>query len=216
MRSRTFLADRSKPLVADTSAVINLMATGCASKIIAAVSTRILAVDVVPGELDTGRARGRKDADRMQELVAAGQIEIVSLSGAGWQYFEQLVVGPAVDTLDDGEAATIAYAVEHGGTAIIDEKKATRLCEERFPALRLTSTVDVLLYPSVRRQLGENPLRDAVFTALRDARMAVFPHQLDEVVRLIGAERAAQCLSLPKRLRACVPNATPADVKQRS
>jgi predicted nucleic acid-binding protein len=216
MRSRTFLADPAVPLVADASAIINLIATGCAPKIIAAVPSRIVAMDVIQGELDNGRMRGRKDADRLQELVTAGHIEIVTLVNGAWQYFEQLVVGPAVDTLDDGEAATIAHAVQHGGIAIIDEKKATRLCGERFPALRLISTVDVLLHPNVRRQLGEEALRTAVFAALRDARMAVFPHQLKQVVRLIGAERAAQCLSLPRSFRASVSNVMAADVGKRS
>lgn len=216
MRSQTFLADPAVPLVADASAVINLIATGCAPKIIAAVPSRILAVDVIRGELDIGRARGRNNADRLQELVTAGHIEIVTLANGAWQYFEQLVVGPAVHTLDDGEAATIAHAVERGGIAIIDEKKATRLCGERFPALRLVSTVDVLLHPDVRRQLGEEALQDAVFAALREARMAVFPHQIDQVIRLIGADRAAQGPSLPSRFRASVPDVSPADVEQRS
>lgn len=216
MRSRTFLADQAVQLVADASAVINLIATGCAPKIIAAFPSRIVAVDVIRDELDLGRLHGRQDADRLQELVGAGHIEIVTLVNRAWQYFEQLVVGPAVDTLGDGEAATIAHAVEHGGIAIIDEKKATRLCGERFPALRLISTVDVLLHPNVRRQLGDEGLRDAVFSALRDARMAVLPRQRDRVVRLIGAERAAQCQSLPRSLRSSVPNIMAADAGRRS
>jgi len=203
------------PLVADTSAIINLMATGCASKVIAAIPNRILTVDVVPAELEIGRARGRCDADRLQELVATRHIEIVALGEAALQYFAQLVVGPAVDTLDDGEAATIAYAVDHGCTAIIDEKKATRLGGQRFPSLRLISTVDVLLHPEVSRHLGEAHFRDAVFAALRDARMAVFPHHLDRVICLVGAERVAQCLSLPKSLRASVPDSMAATVEER-
>jgi predicted nucleic acid-binding protein len=207
MRSPTFLADSSRPLVADASTVINLIATGCASTIIPSMPNRILVVDVIPGELDTGRARGRKDADRLQELVAAGHLDIVALNDAGWQHFEGLVAGPAVETLDDGEAATIAYALENRGTAVIDENKATRLCGIRFPDLRLVSTVDILLHPKVRAELGEQGVGDAVFAALRGARMRVFPHHHEEVIHLIGQERAAQCLSLPRGLRAAVQNA---------
>lgn len=216
MRSRTSLVDPAVPLVADASAIINLIATGCAPKIISAVPSRIVAVDVIRDELENGRVRGRKDTDRLRELVTAGHIEIVTLVNGAWQYFEQLVVGPAVDTLDDGEAATIAHAVEHGGIAIIDEKKATRLCGERFPALRLLSTVDVLLHPNVRRQLGKDALRVAVLAALRDARMAVFPHQLKQIVHLIGMERATQCRSLPKSFRASGSNVIAGDVGKRS
>ena len=216
MRSPAFLTDPLIPLVADTSTVINLLATGCAPTIIRAVPNRILAVDVIPGELDTGRQRGRKQADGLQELVAAGHIEIVSLGDTGWQHFEMLVAGHAVETLDDGEAATIAYAAECGAVAIIDEKKGTRLCASRFPSLGVVTTVDVLLHPEVCLKLGDEAFADAFFAALRDARMAVFPHHFDEVLRLIGPERAVQCPSLPKGLRASALSITPTDLEPRS
>ena len=216
MRSPTFLTDPSLPMVADASTVINLIATGCASTIIGALPNPIVTVDVIPVELDTGRLRGRKDADRLQELVAAGHIEIVTLGDSGWAHFESLVAGPALETLDDGEAATISYAVEHGAAAILDEKKGTRICSVRFPALDLVSTVDLLLHPEVRLILGEEALGEAVFTALRDARMRVFPHHLDEVVRLVGQERASQCPSLQKARRASALLIAGAELERRS
>lgn len=207
MGSPTFLTDPSIPLVADTSTVINLVATGCAPAIIRALPNPIVAVDAIPAELDTGRQRGRLHADRLQELVAAGHIRIVSLGDTGWQHFETLVAGHAAETLDDGEAATIAYAAECGAVAIIDEKKGTRLCASRFPGLGVISTVDVLLHPEVRLNLGDEALADAFFAALMNARMAVFTHHCEEVLSLIGPERAIQCPSLPKGLRASILNA---------
>jgi predicted nucleic acid-binding protein len=206
MRSPTFVADPKVPMVADASTVINLIATGCAPSIITAVPNRLLVVDIVAGELDSGRPRGRRDADLLGQLAAAGHVDIVSMGELGWQYFEGLVAGPAVETLDDGEAATIAYAVEHNATAVLDETKATRLCGVRFPRLRLMSTVDILLHPEVLRTLGEEGLSDAVFAALRDARMRVFSHHLAEVVRLIRPERAALCQSLPRGFRSVQKN----------
>jgi predicted nucleic acid-binding protein len=207
MSSATFLTNPSIALVADTSTVINLLATGCAPTIIRAVPNRIVVVDVIPGELDTGRQRGRLQADGFQELVAAGHIEIVPLGETGWQHFEMLVTGHAVETLDDGEAATIAYAAECGAVAIIDEKKGTRLCGSRFPGVGCISTVDVLLHPEVRLKLGEEAFAAAFFEALMGARMAVFPQHFDEVLRLIGPERAVQCPSLPKGLKTAALNA---------
>jgi predicted nucleic acid-binding protein len=205
MGSPTFLNDPSVPLVADASAVINLLATGCATTIISAVPNRIVVVDVIPAELETGRARGRTDSVRLAELAGAGLIEIVTLGEIASQHFEELVVGPAAATLDDGEAATIAYAVEHTGTPVLDERKATRMCATRFPTLRLASTVDILLHPEVQRRHGREKLGDAVFNALREARMKVFPHHLEEVIRLIGHERASLCQSLPRASRAPAP-----------
>src|SRR3954469_13410084 len=95
-------------LVADTSAMINLNATGCADRIIAALSCRFVVVDVIEGELALGRKRGRNYADFLQRLVADRCIEIVALDDEGNRHFEELVIGPASETLDDGEAATIS------------------------------------------------------------------------------------------------------------
>jgi predicted nucleic acid-binding protein len=200
--------------VADSSTVINLVATGCAPAIIEALPNRIAVVDVVPGELDTGRQQGHPHADALQSLVAAGHIEIMSLGDAGWHHFETLVVGPGPETLDDGEAATIAYAAEHGVAAIIDERKGTRICAERFPDLQIVTTVDVLLHPAVRLKLGEEDFADAVFAALQGAKMAVFPQHVDEIVRIIGPERASQCPSLPKARRTAAQMQSAAEVER--
>jgi len=203
--SRTSLSEFPAPLVADTSAVINLIATGLAPTILGALPDRLLVVDVVPDELENGRTRGRKDADRLRELVIAGLVQVVTLGGKANVYFEGLVVGPAAATLDDGEAATIAYALEHAGTALIDERKATRICADRFHTLRVCSTVELLTHSEMEAHLGLESLATAVFNALHDGRMGVLPDQLDRVVRMIGAERAALCGSLPKAVRPSTP-----------
>jgi predicted nucleic acid-binding protein len=201
MASSTALTESSSCLVSDASTIINLIATGEARTIVSALPNRVVVVDVVLAELETGRARGREAGDRLKDLAACGVLEIVELGDDAVPCFEDLVIGPAVATLDDGEAATIAYAVAHGDTALIDERKATRICLERYPNLRIASTVDVLGHPAVERQLGPELLCDAVFRALRDGRMGVMPHHLEWVITRIGEERAALCPSLPRRAR---------------
>lgn len=201
MGSSTALTDPSAQLVADASTIINLIATGCARDIFSALPNHVVVVDVVPGELEAGRQRGREACDRLKELVAAAVIDIVELNDDATLHFEELVIGPAATTLDDGEAATIAYALAHAGTPLIDERKATRICAERFPQLRLACTVDVLSHPEVQHQLGAQALADAVFNALDGGRMRVLPQHLEWIVELIGVERAALCQSLPRRVR---------------
>lgn len=201
MASSTLLNDSAVPLIADTSAIINLNSTGHAPEIVRALPNKLVVVDVVPGELDEGRERGRQDAELLNSLVAAGLIEIVKLNDTCAIHFEKLVVGPASMTLDDGEAATIAYAFVHEGIAIIDERKATRICGEMFPELRIGSTVDILAHPDVWRSLGKQLLAEGVLNALRNGRMRVPPHHIEWVVDLIGPEQAATCPSLPKAVR---------------
>jgi predicted nucleic acid-binding protein len=173
-------------LVVDTSTIINLNATGCAERILQALPAKVIVVDVILGELDEGRPHGRPDADMLRELVASGIIEIVALGDESAEHFEKLVVGPAVSTLDDGEAATI-----------IDERKAARICAEMYPRLRICNTVDLLALPEVSRILGEDALIQAVFQALVRGRMSVLPRDVEWVVGLIGSDKAAACTSLP-------------------
>lgn len=201
MGSLTCLTDPAALVVADASVIISLNATGCAPEIIRALPNRLVVVDVVPAELEAGRPRGRQDADRLNDHVAAGLLDIVKLGDAAEKHFESLVVGPAAETLDDGEAATIAYAVAHGALPLIDERKANRICAERFSTLRVGCTIDVFSHPKVYETLGQNALADAVFKALYHGRMRILPHHAEWVIGLIGTDRAALCVSLPRSAR---------------
>ena len=201
MVSQSNLTDAQAVLVADASVIISVNATGNGKQIIKALANRVVVVDTVLTELEDGRQKRRTDADLLKKLVDEGQVEIVELDPAGEAHFEQLVVGPAQGTLDDGEAATIAHAVAINGVALIDERKANRICSERFPELRIASTVDIFLHPSVQKQLGNHALTDAVFNALCNGRMRVLPQHVSWVVSLVGAERAQLCVSLPRAAR---------------
>lgn len=201
MGLRTSLPDDNCILVADASAIINLNATGCAAEILEALPYRVVTPDVVVDELEAGKVRGHHDVIKLATLVAAELVDIVTLGDIERIHFEGLVVGRATETLDDGEAATIAYAVEASGVALIDERKALRLCASRFPKLRFCCTVDVLAHSSVGIVLGNSGLKEALYRALVNARMRVLPHHVADVVELIGVERAAKCLSLPYEAR---------------
>jgi predicted nucleic acid-binding protein len=201
MVSRSNLTDAQAVLVADASVIISVNATGNGKQIIEALANRVVVLDTVLSELEDGRRKKRSDADLLKKLVDAGHVEIIELDPGGEGHFEQLVVGPAQSTLDDGEAATIAHAVAINGVALIDERKANRICSERFPELRIASTVDIFLHPNVQGQLRNDALADAVFNALCNARMRVLPQHVSGVVSLIGAERAQLCVSLPRAAR---------------
>jgi predicted nucleic acid-binding protein len=158
-------------------------------------------VNAVLTELEGGRRRGRQDADLLNGLVSDNLVEVVTLGEAANEWFERLVIGRATETLDDGEAASIAYAVEHRALALIDERKANRICAERFPELSVAYTVDLLAHPILEETLGRGALADAVFNALQDARMRVSSEKTEWVVDLIGRERATTCYSLPMSVR---------------
>ncbi|MDE2716966.1 MAG: hypothetical protein OXI33_08115 [Chloroflexota bacterium] len=202
MTSSSFLSDPGAPVVTDASVIINLVATGTAPEIINAFPNRFLATTNVRRELLEGRGRGHGSWEGLEALIVDGSIKPVELQRSDEPVYRSLVEGEARETLDDGEAATIAYAVGRGAVALIDECKARRICAERFRELRLASTADVLLHGLVRDGLGVARQRDAIFRALRDAKMQVVPpDRMQELVRRIGLVRAAACTSLPEWVR---------------
>lgn len=201
MESLSSLTDPHATLVADASTVINVNASGCAQKVLEALPNQVTVIDMVFGELEEGRQRQRQDADLLKRLADSGHVEIMGLDEVGERHFEQLTVGPAQMTLDDGEAATIGHAVARNSVALIDEDKAVRICSQLYPALQIGCSVDIFAHPAVQAALGRESLADAVFNALSHGRMRVFPKHVEWVVTLIGIDRAEQCKSLPRKVR---------------
>ena len=200
MVCRSCLDERAAPVIVDTSVVINLNATGCAEATLRSLPNRCVVIEDVLLELQIGRRTGRGDADALAVLIEQQLVERAQVGNTGMSHFRSLVTGSASESLDDGEAATIACAIEQGAVALVDERKAIRICIERFPNLAVGCTVDVLAQRHVQAALGRS-LADAVFNALDRGRMRVPDQHGHWVVDLIGKERAAGCRSLPKRFR---------------
>jgi hypothetical protein len=201
MSSSNFLTNPHTILVADASVVINLNATGCARAIITAFPNRWAVTANALAELVNGMRNGHDDARALQMLIDAGVVDLVGLGDTGGKVYEKLIDGSALRTLDDGEAATIGYAHEVGGIALIDERKAINLCADSFPELLVVPSIQLLLHEAVVRALGPQGHIEAIIGALQKARMRVPPDQITRVVAIIGQESAAACLSLPKAAR---------------
>jgi len=201
MISSSFPIDSGHCLVADASVVINLNATERATDIIKALPNTLFVTENAFGELKTGLRNGHNDAEKLRALIDSGVVRVAALGTASDIIYDSLIEGAAERTLDDGEAATIAYAYHCNGIAVIDERKARSICASRFPKLAILSSVDLLLHKSVERELGRDGQIEAIVAALRCARMRVPQENMDDLVALIGHERAASCNSLPKAAR---------------
>ena len=201
MNSSSFPTDPSVPVVTDASVIINLNATASVTAIVGAFPNPFFVTANVRWELSMGESHGHRCGEKLEALISQGLLELAELGPDDDLVYRSLVEGGFEGTLDDGEAATITYAVGHDALALIDERKARRICAARFPSLLFASTVEVLLHPLVAQRLGESGQGEAIFLALRDARMHVPHHALQEVIERIGDERAAVCPSLPRSLR---------------
>lgn len=203
--SQTYSTDWSATVVLDTSAAININATKNGATLLGALPFEFVVPEALVIELEEGRRRGRTDLDEIEPLIGTGLIGIATLDDDAAEHFMSLVVGASSDTLDDGEAATLAYAVRHGATPVIDERKAKRIAGLRFPNLQLRCTLDLFAHPRINTMISREDLADAVFNALQFARMNVPLDRENWVVDLIGADRASRCPSLSRRARTGKP-----------
>lgn len=195
------LIERPTSIVLDASVAINLNATKVAENIIQALPNTFYVTDVVLDELQDDLRSGRSDGLRFRELIRKGLIYESKLDAIAEVEFERLVVGSNVDTLDDGEAATIAAAHSTGQIAILDERKGRRICRERYPDVIFGSTCDILSHPNVERDLGRRALRAAVAAALGEARMSVTIEHRQWALELLE-ESAEEFSSLKRAVRA--------------
>ncbi len=198
MSCLSFFTNPGASIVADTSAVINLNATRCAPDILRALPHPFLVTEPARAELERGTATGHTDAEQFRCLVVKGLAKTVSLGSKGTSLYESLVCGSTSRTLDDGEAATIAHAMEISGIALIDERKAMGLCKSTFPSIEVVSTVELLIHQRIEEALGKQGQAESLINALRTARMRVPREHVSKVVALIGRERASTLSSLPQ------------------
>ena len=196
-----FRADPSTPLIADTSFVINLNATGFSDRIIRAVPNSLIVTEDVVRELRDGSCSGYDDYEKLKNLIGSGTVKSASLGEQAKSIYMSLVEGSASRTLGDGEASTIGHAVESGGVVVIDDRKAARICLERFPQVPQIMTFDLLDCEAVRKKLGKRQQKKAVYNALHLARMRIPEDRQEYVVELIGKNLAVHCPSLLAKYR---------------
>lgn len=94
--------------------------------------------------------------------------------------------GEAHQTLDDGEACTIACAPERNAVALLDEQKANRICWARFEGLRSGCGADLLIHDAVAASLGRDGVAETVYRTLYYGQMRVVPHHVESAKYFSG------------------------------
>jgi hypothetical protein len=134
----------------------------------------------------------------LDELLRSDHLSIKSLNGEAKELFFELIADDLDGGLDDGEAAAVALAVStRSSTAIVtDDRKARNLITRRWPTQRIEYSVDLLTPPNIEAGLTRALLADAVYSALKHARMRVPLASRAWTINLVGQERAMECPSL--------------------
>lgn len=195
MTCSSSLSDTVKPLVPDTSVLINLHACSQGVQVFRSIPNKIVVSDVVAAELDHETSHANGDNHFLRNLVSMGLVEVVHLDDQAFRIFEMLTAAP--DSLDDGEAATIALASTRDFVPVVDEHKGRRRAAALMNGQAPAWSLDILLHPAVQAGLPDGAYVDAIFQALSEGRMRIDEARCDAVVALIGPDRAVHCPCLP-------------------
>ena len=201
MSSVSCLTDIDDPLVLDASVVVNLNATGYADRVLDAIPAGVFIPDSVVKELQRGIKMGHSDATDLNELLSQGLADTLKVPTSAQSEYIALVSGSSSSSLGDGEAATIASAYVMRAWAGIDERKARRVCRDRYKSVKVASTLDILAHPDVLASFSEDEFSSALLAALEVANMQVQKEHMEWVLARIDRDRIAGCLSLPKSIR---------------
>lgn len=205
------LADDHRPLVLDTSVLINLHACAYGERVLTAIANEIVVPDIVAEELEHETSRKNGERSFLYELVARGKVTVAGMTNAEYELFANLSSGS--HSLNDGEAATIAIAVHRIYRAVVDERRGRARAVKLMTSEEPGWSLDLLRHPRVVQSFGEHLAAEVVYSALRHGRMRIPAHCADDIAALIGRERALQCSCLPnfKKLLREAPSSVPAE-----
>ena len=190
--------DQFDTLVLDASVAINLLGTAASQAGLSVMPWHVVLERRAHREIRRHPIDGRDLAAELGAWELNGWARVVSLQSEARPIFEELTSGGLSTTLDDGEAATIAYAVatSEGTLPVIDEKKATKIFRDRWPDRRLIETAELFRCLVNMGMVSNQFASDAIYAALTNARMHVSHRLRPWVVDLIGPRRASECTSL--------------------
>lgn len=164
---------KPSPLVLDTSVWINLLATGRADAIVESLASPIYVPEQVLGELKLDPATRRPFVTDSHPVLAISRTSLVTLSGAELDTFMDLVGAEAPDRLGDGEAASIAVALNRNYRLGVDERKANRILRERFNSIRTFRSTDIINHSSLCSVLGRDIAVECYDLAVKYGRMHI-------------------------------------------
>ena len=161
------------PLVLDTSVWINLLATGRAKEIVEAIGIPVYVPEQVLDELRLDPVTRKPFLPGLHPVLESPRARIAPLSSSEMDTFVDLVGALAPDRLGDGEAASIAIAVNRNCRLCVDERKANRIVRERFSSIQTLRSTDILTHPALAAAFGPALAADCYELAVKYGRMHV-------------------------------------------
>lgn len=135
-------------LILDSCCLLNLYASGQMGPILTTLAEQVRVaayvqeVEALRVYVVSKRAEPRAtERVKLEPFIEAGLLQIVALENEGEK---QLFATLAAQRLDDGEAISLALAIERGWGIATDDKRAQRICEQNYPQVGVVSTPQLL------------------------------------------------------------------------
>lgn len=192
MNFSSIISNHAIPIAFDTSILVNLQACTFGKQIIAALPNPIIIAQIAADELKIGTP----EREFLDDLVTSHLVQLTELTDAEYLKYESLIT-----TLDDGESATIAFSIARQIFPFIDERKGRAKAIACHAVLDPGWSLDILRHPNAVTALGSPTDTHAVYLALKEGRMRIPEARVNDVISLIGRQRASECVSLPNYKR---------------
>jgi predicted nucleic acid-binding protein len=176
--------------------LINLIASDDITKILTGLASEILVTESVSRELKKHPKDGSDCSSLLKSLVEQNLLKPVKLSPLALELYLDLTL-----ELGDGEASVIAYTVTQNQCAVvIDERKARRICQERFQLAPMFCTIDLFQEYLFRTRPNQQEFRQLLFNAVKIGRMRILTEEHETWVKeILGADLIQQCHSLKRK-----------------
>jgi predicted nucleic acid-binding protein len=163
--------------IIDACVLINLLATGELKNILDSVGRDSLICAVVQKEsiyLKTNDPNSPKELIDLTPFLNDRTISVCEIQG----HDEELLYVDLASVLDDGEAMTLAIAINRKLFVVTDERKARRLfLEQTADPKYLISTSDIIRHWARNKRISASKLRDVLRNV--EARASYRPPQID-------------------------------------
>ncbi len=148
--------------IIDACVLINLLATGELKSILESVRRQSLICSIVQNEtiyLKTGDPNQPKELIDVASFLTGDVLSVCEIEHER----EELLYVDFASVLDDGEARTLAIAINRGHYLVTDERKARRLFLEHIDSPKLLiSTSDLIRHWSHEKEISAKKLRETL------------------------------------------------------
>lgn len=157
-----------RPLVLDASVAINLLATEQPWKILAALQFCAHVPEQVLDEVGRCPVTRRHYDEAKHPFRISPNVKVVTLSPAEIDHFVDVA-----QYVGDGEAASIALALNRGLPLALDDRRARTIALQRDASARLIWTTELLRDRALAAAFSKDDIEGFFSAAIKHARMYV-------------------------------------------